>query len=144
INVRSITVDPNFPRTIYVGTGEGFIHPLARPGTGILKSTDGGNTWQVFTGPNNSFVGLCVPKIVVDPRDSSRVWAPAFAQPGIPGNRVIADNNGLYRTLRPGEVDQGQSGWRWTRLPAASGVAGNEMITDLDYTQTAPNQLALL
>ncbi len=52
LNVSSIVVDPNNPNLLYVGTGETM---AARPGAGIFKSTNGGDTWtQLPIPPPNS------------------------------------------------------------------------------------------
>ena len=54
--VGSIAIDPNSCtpgpcQTIYVGTGEENFNGDAFYGAGILKSTDGGNTWMQLGGP---------------------------------------------------------------------------------------------
>jgi len=43
--VTSIVIDPSNTSVIYIGTGDGFGN-LDVKGIGILKSTDGGTTWQ--------------------------------------------------------------------------------------------------
>lgn len=53
------------PTTIYVGSGEGNESGDSYDGVGILKSTDGGQTWTAGTGPN--FLGSAVTKLLVDP-----------------------------------------------------------------------------
>jgi hypothetical protein len=44
--VGSLYVDPNNPNTIYAGTGEHHASGDSEAGTGIFKSTDGGQTWS--------------------------------------------------------------------------------------------------
>ena len=46
--VNDIAIDPNSPRTIYVLTGDGESagYGIAPPSIGIIKSTDGGETWN--------------------------------------------------------------------------------------------------
>ena len=42
----SVTVDPSNSNIVYVGTGEANFSADSYPGIGMVKSTDGGNTWQ--------------------------------------------------------------------------------------------------
>jgi hypothetical protein len=49
IDVGAIAVDPGHPNVIYVGTGEGDYSGTARYGSGILKSTDGGDHFQLIS-----------------------------------------------------------------------------------------------
>ena len=57
LGVGAIAIDPNNSEVIYVGTGEVYNFDFAAPGAvnrltrgsygiGILKSTDGGTTWE--------------------------------------------------------------------------------------------------
>ena len=45
IAVNSMLLDPRNPDILYAGTGEGFFNADGVRGAGILKSTDGGETW---------------------------------------------------------------------------------------------------
>jgi len=49
--VGSIALDPSNPSIVYVGTGEENFNGDSYYGEGILKSTDGGQTWTHITGP---------------------------------------------------------------------------------------------
>lgn len=46
MSVSAIALDESNPSTIYIGTGEGWGNVDALHGVGILKSTDGGATWN--------------------------------------------------------------------------------------------------
>jgi len=72
----SVYLDPNDPsgNTVYVGTGEANICGSGCvAGTGLYKSTDGGDTW---TGPlgGNTFNGLGIGMIVVKPGSSTTIY----------------------------------------------------------------------
>jgi trimeric autotransporter adhesin len=45
IAITDIVQNPTTPNTMYASTGEGYFNGGAQRGLGILKSTDGGNTW---------------------------------------------------------------------------------------------------
>jgi hypothetical protein len=75
----SVTIDPNDPTgdTVYVGTGEANICGSGCvAGTGIYKSTDGGDTW---TGPlgGDTLSGLGIGEIVIKPGDANTIYAAA-------------------------------------------------------------------
>src|SRR5207253_4919515 len=45
-SIGAITVDPQSPKTIWVGTGEAWTRNSVSVGDGIYKSTDGGDSWH--------------------------------------------------------------------------------------------------
>jgi hypothetical protein len=82
--VSSIVIDPAHPSVMYIGTGEiGSVYGRPQVGTpgarstyglGILKSTDGGNTWSQ-TGLIRSFTDIhAIQKIVINPRNTSTLY----------------------------------------------------------------------
>jgi photosystem II stability/assembly factor-like uncharacterized protein len=92
---RALAVDPSDPNTLYLGMDGAAEPDQGRPGGGVFKSTDGGDTWQRLPGQPGSrrmFYGL-----VVDPTDPQRLFWGASAE-----------NGGLWRT-----DDEGQS---WSRV----------------------------
>ncbi|MDQ3014202.1 MAG: hypothetical protein M3X11_26285, partial [Acidobacteriota bacterium] len=80
--IGDIAIDPNNPNVIWAGTGEGSPTSGANYyGAGLLKSNDGGNTWQVIVGPNSTiapiqpvFINTGVLKIEIDPTNSNTVY----------------------------------------------------------------------
>jgi len=62
LDVMAVTPDPRDPKTIYAGTHE----------AGVLKSTDGGNTWKEM---NNGLAGLDVHGLALDPNAPSKLHA---------------------------------------------------------------------
>lgn len=72
--VGSIAVDPTNANIIYVGTGEGNFSGDSYYGAGLLKTSDGGTTWNVISGPVSTlapqkpvFVTAAIPQIAIDP-----------------------------------------------------------------------------
>ena len=97
------------PATIYAGTGEANNSLDSGEGEGILKSTDGGNTWTLMG--ENIFNGFSIGKIVTDPQNSQIV----FAAVGVAGN------NGL-RNGAVGVWESKDGGKTWTDTTPATGA----------------------
>jgi hypothetical protein len=50
LNINCLVFEPNNPNVMYAGTGEGYFNSDAKQGSGLFKSTDGGQTWSLVTG----------------------------------------------------------------------------------------------
>ncbi|TAK06395.1 hypothetical protein EPO44_05460, partial [bacterium] len=61
----AIAFAPSDPTIIYAGTGEGQFGNLGYAGAGLLKSTDGGNTWTLLA--TDTFAKTAFSDIKVDP-----------------------------------------------------------------------------
>lgn len=68
--VGDIAVDPVYPDTIYVGTGESNGGHNNLPGGGIYKSINGGASWQ-FMGLENT---VSTGRIVIDPSNTQKIF----------------------------------------------------------------------
>ncbi|MEJ2369127.1 MAG: hypothetical protein P8Z49_12505 [Acidobacteriota bacterium] len=79
LSIGCLAVDPNNSSVMYVGTGEGNFNGDAVGGVGMYKSTDGGATWTLLSLPAWTYSGYYhnIRRIVVDPKNSSRVYAAA-------------------------------------------------------------------
>ncbi len=86
IGVSAIIVDPSSPQTVYIGTGDGDASD--NYSIGVLKSTDGGTTWNT-TGLNwaTSSTNL-IRAMVMHPNDVNTL--------------IVASNDGIYRTTNGG------------------------------------------
>ena len=89
--VGALAMDPTNPDVIYAGGGEQFD---SRPGVGIYKTTDGGNTWQLLPAANFPYVN----RIVVSPNNSQQIY--------------VATRNGISSTK------DGGASWTSTTLNA--------------------------
>ena len=86
IGVSGIAIDPNNSNVIYISTGDddaGDSYSI-----GVLKSLDGGATWNT-TGLTFNFNYKGSNEIFIDPSNSSIVW--------------VATNEGLYKTNDAGD-----------------------------------------
>jgi len=76
-SIGAIAVAPSDPNVIYVGSGEGLQRPDLSVGNGVYKSTDGGQTWKHMGLAD----GQQIPILLVDPKDSNRVFAAVLGHP---------------------------------------------------------------
>ncbi len=123
IAMGALAVDPNNHNTIYAGSGEANFSIDSRYGAGVYKSTDGGQTWAQYTGPNGAFAGNCISRIVVDPVNSNNVFlGTTFG--------IDANGFGVYKS-----TDGGQT-WAYVFAPDAS--AQQSSCTDLAINPSNP------
>ena len=94
-SIGCVTIDPNNPHTIWVGTGENVGGRHVGFGDGIYVSHDDGKTWK-NTGLENS---EHVSKIIVHPENSDIVWVasqgPLWSKGG---------DRGVYKTTDGGKT----------------------------------------
>jgi len=82
----SVAVAPSDHNTVYAGTGEANFAGDSKYGIGLLKSTNGGTTWSLITGPAGVFNRQSISRIVISPTDPNTVYiATTFAANGISG-----------------------------------------------------------
>jgi len=112
-SIGAITIDPQAPKTIWAGTGEAWTRNSASIGTGIYKSTDGGDSWTNMGLQNSERIA----KIIVDPKNSSTVYA------CVPGKLWSdSEDRGVYKN-----TDGGKS---WSKiLKGANLSTGCSMIS---------------
>ena len=94
-SVGCVTMDPNNPNVIWVGTGENNSQRSVSFGDGVYKSLDGGQTWSHMGLRDSGHIGT----IVVDPRDSDTVWVAAMGPLWNAGGE-----RGVYKTTDGGET----------------------------------------
>lgn len=105
-SIGYITIDPNNPNTIWVGTGEDVGGRHVGYGDGIYKSTDGGDSWENMGLEESEHIS----EIIVHPKDSDVVWAAAEGPLWSSGGQ-----RGLYKTTDGGETwEKKLGGNEWT------------------------------
>lgn len=92
-----ITLDPQNPEVIWLGTGENQSQRSVGFGDGVYKSTDGGQSWKCMGLEKSEHIG----KIIVDPRNSDVVYIASQGPLWAPGG-----DRGLFKTTDGGETWQ--------------------------------------
>jgi photosystem II stability/assembly factor-like uncharacterized protein len=94
-SIGAVAVDPTNHKNVWVGTGETWVRNSVSVGTGIYKSTDGGENWTSAGLKDSERIA----KILVDPTDSNTVLACATGH-------LWDDSNerGVYKTTDGGKT----------------------------------------
>ncbi len=92
-SIGCVTVDPNNPLVVWVGTGENNSQRSVGYGDGVYKSIDGGRSFENVGLQNSEHIGM----IRVDPRDSQVVYVAAQGPLWASGG-----DRGLYKTTDGG------------------------------------------
>ena len=118
-SIGCVTIDPNNPLTIWVGTGENNSQRSVGYGDGVYKSNDGGKSWKN--------VGLAdsqhIAKIIVDPRNSDTVFVASQGPLWSAGG-----DRGVFKTT--------DGGTTWTAVLEISEHTG---VTDMVYDPRNPD-----
>ena len=97
--IGTIAIDQNHPDTVWVGTGEVWVRNSVSVGTGIYRSTNGGEKWEFKGLEKSERIG----KILIDPVNPDVVYAAVLG--ALWGD---SEDRGVYKT-----TDGGKS---WTKL----------------------------
>ena len=100
IAVTSLCYAPSNPLTFYFGTGEGYFNADYQRGSGIWKSTDGGNTWNILAATSGVANFYYVNRMVVHTN----------------GDVYAATNSGVFRSQNGGTT--------WSRVLGLSAPGG--------------------
>ncbi|NGP86811.1 VPS10 domain-containing protein [Fodinibius halophilus] len=93
-SIGSVTIDPNNPSTIWVGSGENVGGRHVGYGDGVYKSTDGGSSWKNMGLKDSEHIS----KIVVHPENSDIIWVAAQGPLWDKGG-----DRGLYKSTDGGQ-----------------------------------------
>jgi photosystem II stability/assembly factor-like uncharacterized protein len=112
-SIGAVAIDPQAPKTIWVGTGEAWTRNSVSVGEGIFRSTDGGDSWTNMGLKDSERIS----KIIVDPKDSNTVYA------CVPGKLWSdSEDRGVYKTADGGKT--------WTKILKGSNLStGCSMIS---------------
>ncbi len=92
-SIGCVTISPNNPHIVWVGTGENNNQRSVAYGDGVYKSLDGGKTWKNMGLKESEHIG----KIVVDPNDDNIVYVAAYGPLWSSGGE-----RGVYKTYDGG------------------------------------------
>lgn len=110
VGCTDLAIDPNNTQIMYLATGDGFAGDT--PSIGVLKSTDGGLTWNTTGLSWLQSQGRRIRRLIIHPTNSQILLA--------------ATSNGIYRTLN--------SGTTWTQVNAANTY-------DIEFNPGNPNTI---
>ena len=128
--IGALGVAPSNDSIVYAGTGEGTLAGDSYYGNGILKSTDGGNTWKQVSG--DYFQGVATSRIVVDPTNPNHLYAAILRGRG--GSRRVSPP--LHSRYGVWESKDGAVTWSLIQ-----GAADNNGATDLELDPRSPQTL---
>lgn len=90
-----IAVDPNRPKTLWVGSGENNSSRSSYGGMGVFRSDDGGDTWRHMGLGDSDRIG----RIIIDPRDGDRIYVAVLGKLYTPGG-----SRGVFRSTDGGDT----------------------------------------
>jgi photosystem II stability/assembly factor-like uncharacterized protein len=94
-SIGCISLDPNNPNTVWVGTGENVSGRHVAYGDGIYRSRDGGASWENMGLEDSEHIGM----IRIDPRDSNTIFVAAQGPLWSGGG-----DRGLFKSTDGGET----------------------------------------
>ncbi|TAK63405.1 MAG: glycosyl hydrolase [Bacteroidetes bacterium] len=98
-SIGTISLDPNNPLVVWVGTGENNSQRSVSYGDGVYRSEDGGKSWKNMGLKKSEHIA----RILVDPRNSSHVYAasqgPLWASGGDRGLYKSTDGGVTWKSI---------------------------------------------
>ncbi|MCH8252201.1 MAG: glycosyl hydrolase [Planctomycetes bacterium] len=94
-SIGCVTMDPNNPNVVWVGTGENNSQRSVSFGDGVYRTRDGGAHWENMGLKESEHIGM----IAIDPRDSDTVYVAAQGPLWRSGG-----DRGLYKTSDGGKT----------------------------------------
>lgn len=112
LSVVALEQSQSNPQVIYAGTGENGLGGATSNGSGILKSTDGGSSWDILTATvlSNSGNFMNVNDLIVDPENADIVYAATSS-----GNYGQAFASAVMKSIDGGDT--------WSKLYSPEGAA---------------------
>ena len=94
-SIGCVTLDPNNPNVVWVGTGENNNQRSVAYGDGVYKSEDGGSSWKNMGLKNSEHIG----KIIVHPENSDVIFVAAIGPLWSEGG-----DRGVYKSADGGKT----------------------------------------
>jgi photosystem II stability/assembly factor-like uncharacterized protein len=94
-SIGTITIDQKHPDTVWVGTGEVWVRNSVSIGTGIYRTINGGEKWELMGLPKSERIG----RILIDPTNSDIVYAAVLG--ALWGD---SEDRGVYKTTDGGKT----------------------------------------
>ncbi|MBI4853871.1 MAG: glycosyl hydrolase [Acidobacteria bacterium] len=94
-SIGAIAVDQTTPNTVWVATGESCTRNSVSIGTGVYKSTDGGENWQLMGLEKSERIS----KIIIDPKSPNTVYVAVVG-----ALWSSSPERGLYKTTDGGKT----------------------------------------
>jgi len=131
LSIGALVIAPSAPNTVYAGTGEGTLAGDSYFGNGVMKSTDGGVTWNNVSG--NTFRGVSTAGIAVDPTNADHLYI-----------AISRGRGGIRRTSPPnpttfGIFESTDGGVHWKLRKGTTDA--NHGATDINIDPQSPNVL---
>jgi photosystem II stability/assembly factor-like uncharacterized protein len=120
-SIGCVTIDPQNPYTVWVGTGENVGGRHAGFGDGIYRSLDGGASWENMGLKNSEHIS----KIIVHPEDSDVILVAAQGPLWSPGG-----DRGFFKSTDGGKT--------WKKTLGDDQYTG---VTDMVYDPRNPNRV---
>ena len=120
-SIGCVTLDPNNPDIVWVGTGENVSGRHVGFGDGIYKSLNGGQTWENLGLKHSEHIA----RILVDPRDSNVIYAAAEGPLWASGG-----DRGLYKS------SDGGKNWELSLH-----ISPDTGVTDVEFDSQNPDTL---
>ena len=118
-SIGDVTLDPNDPDVVWVGTGENVSGRHVGWGDGVYKSLDAGKTWTNMGLKKSEHIG----KILVDPRNSQNIFVAAEGPLWSAGG-----DRGLYKSTDGGAT--------WKHILE---IDENTGVTDIEFHPDNPD-----
>lgn len=124
--IGALALDPGDDQIVYAGTGEANYANHSRYGLGLLRSLDGGVTWEHLAEP--TFAGRCFSRIVVDPLSPGVLYAAITRAGGFPelaaakGHPLAMGRLGVFKSTDHGET--------WSALATSPDVSTTDLALD--------------
>ena len=93
--IGDMAIAQSNPNIIYVGTGDNLLGRNSYAGTGVFKSTDGGDTWQNVGLNDTHHIG----RVVIDPKNPDAVYVAALGH-----LYSYNEERGLFKTSDGGKT----------------------------------------